>query len=344
MDEAIPHHFFTPHGVPVFTPTMAQMGDFSRFIKAIEPLAGGVGLAKVIPPPEWTALHSAHLAGGTNAHLAAALQKTRIAQAIEQRFERGLLPSGAFRVRNVETRRVYSVQDWADLALTKDKCAPEEMNGRIAKQSASVIPASVSVPVSVPAPVKHEVPLIPPPKTTDPLIPVAPSSRESSAPLQTDRASPNHNHLVSPASLPHLSPHSCVTEPDLNRLHSYSEDTAPRGAHSNEMVGPKQRIFPFLIPYSNTTLMSAISTLSEHGPSCQKALHDSNVEDLRHHQPILRGDAATPPSAGPSQHPQPDAQQQNSDPLDSTSVRQDVVMEDTHTGNQGFDPIFLLRH
>ncbi|KAJ3285751.1 hypothetical protein HDU79_007091 [Rhizoclosmatium sp. JEL0117] len=128
-------------GIPVFRPTAAQFANFSHFVSAIEPVASAAGLAKIVPPIEWTRTHSPHLAGKRNPHLAAALGNVAIKSPIEQNFTHGTLPSGAYRQFNIEKGRVLSVQEWFDLCGDKTYAAPSTSTAT-ATSTSSLQPAT----------------------------------------------------------------------------------------------------------------------------------------------------------------------------------------------------------
>ncbi|KAJ3019174.1 UNVERIFIED_CONTAM: hypothetical protein HDU68_010798 [Siphonaria sp. JEL0065] len=123
----VPVHYFEANGVPVFTPSLEQFLDFPSFVARIEPIAAVKGLAKVVPPKEWTAQFSPHLAltAQPNERLKHQLEAVVIRSPIEQNFNRGTLPSGSMRQFNVETRKVLGVQDWFDLSNEETRRPPK---------------------------------------------------------------------------------------------------------------------------------------------------------------------------------------------------------------------------
>ena len=51
------------NGVPVFRPTFEEFRDFAAYVAAIEAVGGHrIGLARVVPPPEWQARRSKAMA------------------------------------------------------------------------------------------------------------------------------------------------------------------------------------------------------------------------------------------------------------------------------------------
>ncbi|KAJ3109330.1 hypothetical protein HDU96_007263 [Phlyctochytrium bullatum] len=118
-----PAFFFEENGVPVFKPTYEQFKDFAAFMNSVEPYGRVAGLIKVIPPKEWRQ----KLPDVTQA-----LRKVQIKNAITQEIKGGGLPPGIYRQVNVEKRRVYSVQQWFDLAESAVHRSPTfDTEGRV---------------------------------------------------------------------------------------------------------------------------------------------------------------------------------------------------------------------
>ncbi|TPX57059.1 hypothetical protein PhCBS80983_g04084 [Powellomyces hirtus] len=102
-----PDHYYEPNGVPVFTPTLEQFENFADFMRAIDAYGKAAGIVKVIPPREWTQRLP---------DITPVLSTVKIRKPIVQEITGGGLPNGAYFQMNIEQRRVYSVQDWHDLA------------------------------------------------------------------------------------------------------------------------------------------------------------------------------------------------------------------------------------
>ncbi|PKI83772.1 hypothetical protein MVES1_002722 [Malassezia vespertilionis] len=100
------------HGIPVFTPTMAQFQDFYTFCQAIDRFGMQSGIVKIIPPQEWIdALPS--IAAGQSSN-APAIDKVHIRNAIQQHF----IPAGPgqWKQANVtRTSKVWDAKQWADV-------------------------------------------------------------------------------------------------------------------------------------------------------------------------------------------------------------------------------------
>ncbi|KAI8609503.1 JmjC domain, hydroxylase-domain-containing protein [Chytriomyces sp. MP71] len=105
-------------GVPVFRPTSAQFSSFPELMRHVERIGRHAGIAKIVPPIEWTAA----LDTGFTAD---ALARTHIHAPIRQSFMGGGLPSGAFRVFNEERRKVFSAQEWYELSQSPEFKTPQ---------------------------------------------------------------------------------------------------------------------------------------------------------------------------------------------------------------------------
>ncbi|KAJ3217873.1 Lysine-specific demethylase 4B [Dinochytrium kinnereticum] len=110
-----PAYYFEENGVPVFRPTYDEFKDFNTFMNAVEPYGRVAGIIKVVPPKEWRELVPDITPG---------LRKVQIKKAITQEIKGGGLPPGTYRQVNMETRRVYSVQGWFDLAESSQHRSP----------------------------------------------------------------------------------------------------------------------------------------------------------------------------------------------------------------------------
>ncbi|KAJ3176163.1 Lysine-specific demethylase 4B [Irineochytrium annulatum] len=127
-----PAFYFEENGVPVFTPTMEEFADFYAYVSSIDPVAKSAGLAKIIPPKEWTDRLS---------DVTPLLEKIQIKKAITQDITGGNLPAGTYRQLNVETRRVFSVQAWHDFAESSQHRPPTFDNeGRVTQSHSPAAP------------------------------------------------------------------------------------------------------------------------------------------------------------------------------------------------------------
>jgi jmjN domain len=112
--ETIPH-YFEPNGVPVFKPTFLEFNNFKRYVQSIAHYGERHGLVKIIPPKEWKAMNP------TDAKM---ISKFKIKAQINQEFNAGGLPSGASRVFNVTSKKVYTVREWFKLSNDADHSHP----------------------------------------------------------------------------------------------------------------------------------------------------------------------------------------------------------------------------
>ena len=97
------YQFSEDTSIPVFRPTFQQFGNFSRFVKSIEPFGRECGIVKIIPPKEWTEQFT------SLEKLQSKLENVRIKGAISQGFTAGsALPQGFYRQINVSHRKSYS--------------------------------------------------------------------------------------------------------------------------------------------------------------------------------------------------------------------------------------------
>ncbi|KAI8853190.1 hypothetical protein BC829DRAFT_414002 [Chytridium lagenaria] len=110
-----PAYYFEENGVPVFTPTYKEFKNFSAYMNAVEPYGRVSGIVKIIPPKEWR---------DRVPDITPALRKIQIRSAITQEIKGGGLPPGMYRQVNVENRRVYTVQNWFDLAESSQHRPP----------------------------------------------------------------------------------------------------------------------------------------------------------------------------------------------------------------------------
>ncbi|KAH7101174.1 JmjC domain, hydroxylase-domain-containing protein, partial [Auriculariales sp. MPI-PUGE-AT-0066] len=99
-------------GTPVFRPTMAEFGDFERYMMSVEAWGMCSGIVKVIPPSEWTTgLPS----------VVPQLGAVRVSKPIEQDV---LGSAGLYRVQNIEKNRQMSVREWHELCQRHEHRAP----------------------------------------------------------------------------------------------------------------------------------------------------------------------------------------------------------------------------
>ncbi|CAH1764128.1 16101_t:CDS:10 [Entrophospora sp. SA101] len=120
-----PDHFYDGKGgVPVFKPTFEQFKDFGAFVASVRKYGTEYGIIKVIPPSEW----KSKLPNDLSEKLA----KIKIAHPIQQVFMRQS-KCGAYIVKNVETHKTYSVEEWAKLCEQEEHRPPETryLNPRI---------------------------------------------------------------------------------------------------------------------------------------------------------------------------------------------------------------------
>lgn len=104
-------------GVPVFKPTMAEFRDFYKYNKAINKYGMQSGIAKVIPPVEWT-----ELLQGTYTH--ENLEHVRIKNPIVQNMNVTAGHQGVYSLQNVEKQRSYDIFQWKDLSLKPNFVPP----------------------------------------------------------------------------------------------------------------------------------------------------------------------------------------------------------------------------
>ncbi|KAJ3199013.1 Lysine-specific demethylase 4B, partial [Entophlyctis luteolus] len=110
-----------------------QFSNVSAFILSIEHLGAIAGLAKVIPPREWTE---------SLVHVKDKLPSITISKPIEQNFMGGGLPPGAFRQMNLEARKTYTVQEWFELCQSSKYQTPMYNAG-----TGKVFQESVAIPI-----------------------------------------------------------------------------------------------------------------------------------------------------------------------------------------------------
>jgi hypothetical protein len=109
-------------GAPVFTPTYDEFRDFDKYIASIDSKWGHqYGVCKIIPPKEWIdSLPSITTSFGTSWGLGQS--KLRI-RPITQHFDNGG-GHGSFRQLNVESRRAYSLYDFAKFSFLEEMRPP----------------------------------------------------------------------------------------------------------------------------------------------------------------------------------------------------------------------------
>lgn len=103
-------------GVPVFTPSADQFRDFYRYQRLMHPFGMAAGIAKVVPPPEWTL---------QLAYDPAVLAAVRIRLPIVQHVNM-VLP-GVYTIENMERVKSYTLEQWAGVAL--DAVGPRRKSG-----------------------------------------------------------------------------------------------------------------------------------------------------------------------------------------------------------------------
>lgn len=104
-------------GVPVFRPSMAEFADFSKYVEYMETRgAHKIGLAKIVPPKEWTARKSGYEG--------AQLDEFRIRSPIIQRVEG---KEGIYTSYNI-TQRSLRVSEFRDMANQAKYATPAHAN------------------------------------------------------------------------------------------------------------------------------------------------------------------------------------------------------------------------
>nr|CAG8497441.1 2903_t:CDS:10 [Entrophospora candida] len=99
--EILPDHFYDGRdGAPVFKPTMEQFKNFGAFVASVKKYGSEYGIIKVIPPD-----------------LSNKLENINIKNPIEQLFMRQ--KSGTYVLKNVERKRNYTVEQWAQFCREK---------------------------------------------------------------------------------------------------------------------------------------------------------------------------------------------------------------------------------
>jgi hypothetical protein len=107
-------------GIPVFRPSAEEFQDFEGYMKRIECWGQRSGIVKVIPPKQWYVCHvRARMPTSTTFYRKDALPSVtdklagvKLHHPIEQHM---LGRAGLFRQKNVETTRILSVREWAEL-------------------------------------------------------------------------------------------------------------------------------------------------------------------------------------------------------------------------------------
>lgn len=111
------------NGVPVFEPTMAQFKDFYQFNKAINKYGMQSGIAKVIPPAEWT-----ELLRGT--YTKENLESVKIKNPIVQNMNVTAGYQGVYSLQNVERQRSYNIFQWKELSQRPSYMPPTHKKSR----------------------------------------------------------------------------------------------------------------------------------------------------------------------------------------------------------------------
>ncbi|RKP00104.1 hypothetical protein CXG81DRAFT_13646, partial [Caulochytrium protostelioides] len=113
--EAIaPAYYAEPGGIPVFEPTEAQFSDFYRFMLAVEAYGYVAGVIKITPPAAWTAAR--------RAIIPRCLERVRVRNPISQEISSGGLPAGTYQQLNLESRKSYTLQEWANASRLPRHC------------------------------------------------------------------------------------------------------------------------------------------------------------------------------------------------------------------------------
>ncbi|KAJ1558059.1 hypothetical protein HK096_003764, partial [Nowakowskiella sp. JEL0078] len=111
-----PDHYFEPGGVPVFKPTFDEFQDFKTFMQSIDEFGLTAGIVKIIPPAEWKDKY-----GLLDMEK---LKKIRIKSSIKQEMSSFGLPAGCYRQVNLESRKIYTAQQWFDMASSPQHKVP----------------------------------------------------------------------------------------------------------------------------------------------------------------------------------------------------------------------------
>ncbi|KAJ1982493.1 hypothetical protein H4R35_000275 [Dimargaris xerosporica] len=178
IDEALadlkPDHYYHNSGVPVFTPTLLQFRDFSRFIAAAEPFAKQAGLCKVVPPAVWHDQLYARIRAqkgvtgdaSTSAAPSQAIYLDNdafpIMRPIVQHFEGS---KGIYKQYNIEHRRKLNLTRFYDQALESAQAIPGagKTGTRPSPPASRRKSASTSLSPKAPSPELHNHPASSPP-------------------------------------------------------------------------------------------------------------------------------------------------------------------------------------
>ncbi|SAM03995.1 hypothetical protein [Absidia glauca] len=111
------------HGgrIPVFRPTMAEFEDFYAFMESIDSYGKAAGIAKVIPPKEWTLQLPP---------IDKQLEHVRVRNPIIQHI---MGSKGIYQQTNVEKRRPYTLSQWHSLCQDDDHKPPNLATDRASR-------------------------------------------------------------------------------------------------------------------------------------------------------------------------------------------------------------------
>ncbi|KAH8656944.1 hypothetical protein BGZ60DRAFT_531809 [Tricladium varicosporioides] len=114
--------YWSNDGVPVFTPTMEQFKDFTKFMLKVNDYGMKSGIVKVIPPAEWKAAQP---------RLDETVKKIKIREPIKQDI---MGTSGTYRQANIVHQRSYNLPQWRQLCEQSDHQPPAKRGERRANQ------------------------------------------------------------------------------------------------------------------------------------------------------------------------------------------------------------------
>lgn len=137
-------------GVPVFTPTMDEFRDFYKYNKAINKYGMQSGIAKIIPPTEWT-----RLLQGT--YTEENLRRIRIRNPIIQNMNVTAGHQGVYSLQNVERQRSYDIYQWKSLSQRANYVPPTHKKTRRGLPPAELQKADAPPPKRTVALTTHEV-------------------------------------------------------------------------------------------------------------------------------------------------------------------------------------------